>query len=404
MSKIPSHVPAALVHDCTIADRKVYFENVFETKIHPEHASKPPVFWCPNIYPGNTGGWVVRRVEDLKDVYADDDLFTKKGFSGFAAMIGEDWNLVPTELTGETHRKVRRVLNPVFAAAKMFSLDDMVRNRARGLIATFKHRGACDFVAEFAVPFPVSIFLDLFGLSQDQVGQFLAWEHALLHGTDMNARIKATHEVKQCLMEAIAERRENPKDDLISYAINYEIDGEPWTNEMVYGYCFNLFVGGLDTVTANIGLHLYHLATHPDQQAELRAAPEGLTLAIEEMLRAYAAVTTYRTVTRETEFRGVRMLPGDKIAMSTALSSRDPEAWDQPNDIRFDRKPSHLSFGSSSHRCLGMHLARRELLIALQEMLSELPAFSLDPAAPVPFWMGNIIQVQKLPLVWNAAA
>ncbi len=401
MSTLPSHVPPELVHDCTIADRTVYFENVYETKIAHVHATTPPVFWCPNIYPGGTGAWVVRRSEYLKEVYADDDLFTKKGFSGFAQFIGEDWNLVPTELTGEPHAQVRRTLNPVFAPAKMFSLDDMVRNRARSLIAKFKDRGHCDFVSEFAVPFPVTIFLDLFGLDQSQIPQFLSWEHDLLHTTDMNARIKATHEVKKCLLDAIQARRENPKDDLITYALDYEFDGKPWTNEMVYGYCFNLFVGGLDTVTANIGLHLYHLATHAEQQAELRADPAKLTLAIEEMLRAYGAVTTYRTVTREIDFHGVKMLQGDKVAMSTSLAARDPEAWDHPDEIRFDRKPSHLTFGSSSHRCLGMHLARRELLIAMQEMLASLPSFELDKSQPVPFWMGSIIQVRKLPLVWK---
>ncbi len=402
MSSIPAHVPPDLVHDCAVAQRKVFFENVFETRIADEFVGKPPVYWCPTIYPDNSGGWVVTRAADLKAVYADDDLFTKKGFSGFSKMIGEDWNLVPTELTGEPHKQVRKTLNPEFAPAKMFALDDMVRGRARELIASFKNRGACDFVAEFAVPFPVSIFLDLFGLPQDRAGQFLDWTHDLLHATDMNARIKATHEVKQCLLEAIAERREAPTDDLISRALEYQFDGAPWSNERVFGYCFNLFVGGLDTVTANIGLHVYHLATHPEQQAELRADPSKLTLAIEELLRAYAAVTTYRTVTREIQFGGVTMMPGDKVAMSTSITGRDPEAWENPDEIDFDRKPSHLSFGSSAHRCLGMHLARRELLIALEEILASLPPFRLDPAQPVPFWLGNVIQVQKLPLVWEA--
>src|SRR5690606_26362472 len=137
----------------------------------------------------------------------------------------------------------------------------------------------------------------------------------LLHAPDMQVRIKATHEVKAYLLDAIAQRRSAPREDLLSYALTYEYDGEPWSNEMVFGYAWNLFVGGLDTVTANIGLHVWHLATHPEQQAILRADPSKLTLAIEEMLRAYAAVTTYRTVTRETEFRGVKMLPGDRIAM-----------------------------------------------------------------------------------------
>jgi cytochrome P450 len=283
----------------------------------------------------------------------------------------------------------------------MSALDDAVRARARALIDAFANRGACDFVAEFAVPFPVSIFLDLFGLPQAEIPQFLAWEHGLLHTTDMNLRIECTRAVKAYLLDAIEQRRGAPRDDLISQALDYEVDGRKWTTMEIYGYCFNLFVGGLDTVTANIGLHLYHLATHPQQQAELRADPSKLTLAIEEMLRAYAAVTTFRTVTRETEFHGVRMLPGDKVATSTPLAGRDPEAWDRPGEIQLDRRPAHLTFGGSAHRCLGMHLARRELQIALQEMLVRLPLFSLDAAKPVPFWLGNIIQVRALPLVWS---
>ena len=401
MSTTPAHVPPDLVHPCTIADRAVYFENVFETRIPKEHAEKPAVFWCPDIYPDQTGAWVVRRVDDLKEVYSDDDLFTKKGFSGFSRMIGEDWDLVPTELTGAQHAQVRRVLNPVFAPQKMFALDQVVRARARTLIAAFKDRGNCDFVSEFAVPFPVTIFLDLFGLPQSEMPKFLDWEYKLLHGTDMQARIQATREVKAYLLDAIQQRQKTPREDWISYALGYQYDGDPWSLEMVYGYCFNLFVGGLDTVTANIGLHLYHLATHPEQQEVLRADPTQLTLAIEEMLRGYAAVTTFRTVTRETEFRGIKMLPGDKVAMSTALTGHDPDAWENPEEILFDRKPSHLTFGSATHRCLGMHLARRELLLALQEMLASLPSFRLDPSQQVPFWMGSIIQVRSLPLIWE---
>ena len=401
MSTVPAHVPAELVFDCPVADRKVYFENVFETRISPAHHNTPPVYWCPTIYPDGTGGWVVRRVEDLKLIYADDDLFTKKGFSGFAAMIGESWNLVPTELTGSDHQQVRKTLNPVFAPQKMFALDDTVRGMAHDLVGKFKDRGHCDFVSEFAVSFPVSIFLDLFGLPQEETPRFLAWESDLLHNPDMAARIKATHEAKDYLTAAIEERRHAPKDDLLTYALTYQFDGKPWSNDMVFGYAWNLFVGGLDTVTANIGLHVYHLATHPEQQAELRAHPERLTLAIEEMMRAYAAVTTYRTVTRETEFCGVTMMPGDRVAMSTAMTARDPEAWPEPDTVDFGRKPAHLALGSSSHRCLGMHLARRELIIGLETMLRELPEFRLDPAQPVPFWLGNIIQCKSLPLVWD---
>jgi cytochrome P450 len=381
-SKVPAHVPPDLVLDCPIAMRKVVYENVFTTMIPKVHREQPPIYWCPTMYPDNTGSWVVRRHDDLKDIYADDDLFTKKGFSSFSKMIGEDWDVVPTELTGDKHAAFRRVLNPVFAPAKMAALDNQVRERARQYISAFKARGSCDFVEEFAVPYPVSIFLDLFGLPQDETKKFLLWEADLLHTTDMQARMKATRDVEAYLLDAIEQRRKKPTDDLISQALTFEINGQKWSEMEVFGYCFNLYVGGLDTVTANIGLHMYHLATHLDQQAELRADPKKLTTAIEEMLRAYAAVTTFRTCTRETEFRGVKMRPGDKIAMSTALTGLDPEAYEAPGEVRFDRKPSHLTFGSSSHRCLGMHLARRELQIALTEMLAGLPEFRIEPEQP----------------------
>ncbi|HEX4095151.1 MAG TPA: cytochrome P450, partial [Caulobacteraceae bacterium] len=141
--------------------------------------------------------------------------------------------------------------------------------------------------------------------------------------------------------------------------------------------------------------------SHPDQQAELRADRSKLKMAVEELLRAYAGVTTFRTVTQETVFGGVKMMPGDKVAMSTTLSGRDPQAWESPNELRFDRKPRHLSFGGSSHRCLGIHLARQELQVAIDEMLTDLPEFVIDPKQPVPFWLGSIIQVQKLPLIWR---
>src|SRR3546814_648016 len=188
IANIPDHVPAELVMDCPVATRTTLNENVFETKLAPLHETTPPVYWCPNIYPDGSGGWIVRRVDDLKEVYADDDLFTKKGFSSFAKLIGEDWDLVPTELTGETHTKVRKVLNPVFAPQKMFALDGAVRGRARELVGAFKDKGRCDFVKEFAIPFPVSIFLDLFGLPQEEVEQFLTWETALLHSPNMQVR------------------------------------------------------------------------------------------------------------------------------------------------------------------------------------------------------------------------
>src|SRR3546814_14538371 len=120
------------------------------------------------------------RISDWSSYVCSSDL---KGFSSFAKLIGEDWDLVPTELTGETHTKVRKVLNPVFAPQKMFALDGAVRGRARELVGAFKDKGRCDFVKEFAIPFPVSIFLDLLGLPQaEAIGRASCRERGCQYG------------------------------------------------------------------------------------------------------------------------------------------------------------------------------------------------------------------------------
>src|SRR3546814_9493105 len=136
----------------------------------------------------------------------------------------------------------------------MFALDGALRWRAGELVGAFKYKGGCVFVNEFAIPFPVSIFLDLFGLPQEEVEQFLTCETALLHSPNMQERIKATHEVKAYLLDAIAQRRNQPREDWLSYALTYEYDGKPWSNEMVFGYSWNFYVGGLDFVTSKFGL------------------------------------------------------------------------------------------------------------------------------------------------------
>jgi cytochrome P450 len=153
-------------------------------------------------------------------------------------------------------------------------------------------------------------------------------------------------------------------------------------------------------VTANLGLHFHHLATHAEDQEMLRAQPSKVVVAIEELLRAYPAVTTLRICRNPYTLDGVTIMPGDYVAMSTPLAGRDPDLYDQPNQVRLDRKPSHLTLGFGIHRCLGQHLARRELQIAMQEFLAAIPSFSIEPGFRVPFFLGNVIHVEQLRLVW----
>jgi cytochrome P450 len=397
---LPDHVPPELARPFALTPRKVVHQNPY-TDIIPELHRGPAIFYGTDIFPGpGGGGWVIRRAEDLKSVYDNTIDFVKKGNGQYASMVGESWDVIPTELDPPRHTAFRKALNPVFSPKNMNALDSLVTERAQTYIAKFKDRGRVEFVKEFAIPFPVSIFLDLLGLPQGRMDQFLEWEFSLLHTNDLGMRIAAIRAVKALLLDEIKKRRNNPGDDLISNACRMQVDGQPWSDEEVFGHCFNLFLGGLDTVSANVGLHFYHLATHPEHQRELRSDPSKLEVGMSELLRAYSAVTTLRICAKEIKIHGVTIKPGDRVAMPTPLGSNDPEAFEAPTEVRLDRRPAHLTFGYGPHRCLGAHLARRELQISITEMFRAIPEFKLEPGFDVPFFLSNIIHVDELPLVW----
>lgn len=397
----PDHVPPELVLPFPLLDREYVLENPWDELAVKVHEG-PPVFWANNVFPAGGPGWVVRRAEDLRMIYADTDHFIKRGNTNVASMIGENWDVIPTELDPPKHTAFRAALNPVFSPRRMGALDDSVRIRAKAFIDKFKARGECEFVEEMSIPYPISIFLDLLGFPQELMPQFLVWENTLLHSNDYAARVDAVRSVKDYILGEIEARRRNPGDDLISQALEFEVWDRKWSSDEVFGHCFNLYLGGLDTVSSNLGNHVYHLATHPEDQAWMRANPGKLVPAIEELLRAYAAVTTWRLCDKEITVGGIVMKPGDRVAMSTTLAARDPEDYDGPSDVRFDRKPTHLTFGFGSHRCLGAHLARRELQIGLQEMLAAIPPFRLREDTDIRFFAGNVIHLQNLPLVWDS--
>jgi cytochrome P450 len=316
-------------------------------------------------------------------------------------MIGDTWTNLPVEIDPPHHAKYRAFINPLFTPKAMTRLEGKIRQYAIEFIEVFRSRGECEYMTEFAFEFPIKIFLELMGLPLSLTPQFLKWEAGLLHDPDMANMAAATRAVVTYLRGEIEERRRNPKDDVISYALEVEVEGRKLTEDELVGFTFNLFIGGLDTVSTNMGLQFLHLAQNPEQQNYLRANPDKIPEAIDEMMRAYAPVTTFRTCTKETTFKGVKMMPGDKVAMSTTLAARDPEEYESPNEVRFDRKSRTVSFGYGPHLCVGMHLARREMRIAIEEFLRLVPEFSVKPGHVIRRHLG-MIQPVELPLAWAA--
>lgn len=397
---LPAHVPEELVRPFPFVFGMTTDRDPFADLADAVHEG-PEIFYARHAYPGGTPAWIVRRTEDLRTIYFDTDHFSNKDFSPFAKLIGETWSNLPAETDPPMHALYRAFVNPLFTPKAMARLEDGIRAYAVEFVEAFRERGACEFMSEFAFEFPIKVFLDLMGLPHERTKQFLEWEMGLLHNHDMSKIADATRSVVAYLREQIADRRRNPTDDLITYGVQAEIDGRKLTEDELVGFTFNLFIGGLDTVSTHMGLQFLHLARHPEHQAVLRADPALIPDAIEEMMRAYAAVTTFRTCKEPVAIKGVTFMPGDKIAMSTTLAGRDPAEYERANEVILDRKPRHVSFAYGPHLCVGIHLARREMRIAMEEVLRRIPEFRIADGHPILCHLG-MIQPVDLPLVWSA--
>jgi cytochrome P450 len=398
---IPDHVPAELIEENFPLVGGTTYENPFTTLV-PEACKGPDIAYVPNMmHGGRAHAWILRRNEDLEAVYKDVEHFSNKDFANLGALIGESWQLVPAEQDPPQHTLYRQLLNPLFSPGAMAKMEGVVRKAAEDCIAHLRDKTECEFINDFSFPFPVGVVLDLMGLPRERMAEFQTWENQILHSPDIEGITEGVRNVTYYLREVFEERKKNPGDDLLSHAIKAEIDGRKLSDNELIGYGFNFFIGGLDTVTANTSNFVRYLAENQEMQRDLREHPEKIQGAIEEFFRAFAAVTTYRTCSKETQIRGVTIKPGDRVAMITTLAGRDAKAYDNPHEVRLDRSPRHLTFATGPHHCLGVHLARREVRVAMEKVLETIPQFRLKEGVPIDSSPGVIIQPRNLPLVWD---
>ena len=363
----------------------------------------PRALYMPANFMMPTGAWIISRVEDIRQVFQNPEVFSSDGIAGFSRMVGEAWPLIPLELDPPDHGKYRTLLNGIFSPAKMKSLEDGVRSRAAALIEAVKDKGECEFNAAFGRPFPVLIFMQIMGLPEADFETLIGWEHDLLHaGFDMEQRVRGAQGFLVYLRELIAKRRAEPKDDLATFVAQAEVDGRPMTDDEVLGIYYLLVVAGLDTVAASLGLYFRHLAQHPEDQARLRADPSLIPGAAEELLRRYGIVMTSRYITRDADMADVKVKAGERVMIPTMAGSLDPTEFENPLEVDIERPVNrHVSFAYGPHRCLGSHLARRELIIAIEEWLKRVPAFGIKDGQDVPVKSGGLLCVETLPLVWG---
>jgi cytochrome P450 len=362
----------------------------------------PPVVWATDVGLGRSG-WLVTHHDVIAEVFRDTDNFTTERPVGVSALLGMELKLNPVDYDPPAHHGYRVILQPLFTPAAIRRLGASVRESCEALIAKFETKGGCEFIHDFAVPFPSYIFLDLMGMPRSMLPSFLEWENGVVMSGDIHDRRKAARAIYDYLETFLEEQRSRPSSEIVSTILAAEYEGRPLNHPELMGMLYVLYLAGLDTVASTLGWVMRHLATHPDLQARLRAHPRSIPAAVDEFLRAFPVAHTYRMVTRDLDFHGAPLRKDDEIHLPTPLAGRDSRIYADPHRIDIDRNARHLGFGTGPHICLGAHLARREIGIVVEEFLKRFENIRIAEGERYRYHTYINFAVDYLPLRWDPA-
>jgi cytochrome P450 len=304
------------------------------------------------------------------------------------------------------HRRYRSLVSAAFSQRALARRqDDLVEQVANELIDGFVQRGRADLAREFTFPYPTQIIAGLLGLPRADYPQFQRWSISLLSFIINRDRgIAASSALREYFAAILAARRQDPRDDLISSLAQAEIDGERLSDEEIFSFLRLLLPAGVETTYRSTGNLLFGLLSNPELLEAVRADRSLIPQAVEEAVRWEPPLLTItRVATRDTELAGVPIPAGSTVMPMLGAANRDENRYANPDRFDIFRSPEvHASWGHGVHVCLGMHLARLEMRVALNRLLDRLPNLRLDPAGDDPHIRGQVFRSPtSLPVVFD---
>ncbi len=292
------------------------------------------------------------------------------------------------------HTRLRKLLNKGFSPAAVEGLRPQMEGIVNRMLEPLQRGSEVDLMREFANPMPVRVISEMMGVPEALHGTFVNWSRAIaVFRGNPNRTVEEARAAQDALIgmteffrEAVAERRRNKGNDLISLLIDIEEEGEALTEEELYAQCIALLFAGHETTRNLIGNGMYTLLRHPEETAELRDNPEMIRSAVEELLRFESPVQfTARVLKEEMEVCGRRIPKGWSVLCMFGAANRDPKQFKEPNQLNLKRlNNQHLAFGAGAHFCIGNQLARLEGQIAILNLLQRFPQMKV--AGPRPEW------------------
>lgn len=360
---------------------------------------------CPVAHTERYGGvWLPTRHEDVASIAYDTERFTSRSIivTEFRPPdIAPQGVAPPISSDPPFHHGARRLLLPAFAPQAIDKYEQSTRDYCLELIEAMQGRDVVDAAVEYAQHIPVRVIAHMLGFPLEDADRFRTFVNHVIEGVSlpMDQRIVGMMELFEYLKLQIEDHLATPRDDLTSFLLNAEMDGQPIDMGHVGGTIALLLIAGIDTTWSAIGASLWHLAGHTEDRRRIVEDPSLLPQAMEELLRAYAPVTMARLVKEDMDWKGCPMKADEWVLLSFPSANRDPEMFENADQVVIDREVNrHSAFGLGIHRCAGSHLARMELRVALEVWLEAFPEFSLADPAAVRWSAGQVRGPRALPI------
>jgi cytochrome P450 len=390
---IPDNVPPELVRDFD-----VYAPEGGETDLHGAwrrlRDSSPEIVWCP--YYG--GHWLGTRYEIIDFVQRNADPFSHRDVTMPSGLKPQP--VIPVESDPPHHIGYRMILNPFFTPRRIGALEGKVRALTIELIEGFKPNGTCEFIGEFALKLPTSMFLMLADLPEELGPELLEYVEMATRGGPEMAEI-AHHGTLEIVAPFLEARAKNPGEDVLSGIVNGKVRGVPLNQSEVIGMTMTTLFGGLDTVASTLGFIANFLATHPGHRQQLIDDPALIPAAVNELMRRLSPANLGHTLARDFEYKGIHFKEGDRFWTVPLLAGIDDTRFTNAWEVDFHRKEGeHLTFGAGPHRCVGQLLALQEIRVFIEEWLPRIPDFRVSAERPIRYKPGVINCVSELVLEW----
>lgn len=354
------------------------------------------------------GYWMLTRFEDMEWAARTPEVFSNAVMSIPAHRVFEE-KAIPIQLDGEEHRKWRQALSDLFNPGVVNHFDPQFRQAVADTMEPVAEKGSCEFIGDVAARLPVEVFLISFGIGREYLPQILQYKEflrqALPKARNDEEIFAASRPLLDFFGEAIDRRRAEGVEgrrDVFSQLLKSSFNGRPPTVEEMSNAAFTNMLAAFDTTTAALSVVFVYLAQHPGVQRLVREYPQKIPAVVEELIRHDPISATARVVVQDVERHGVTMRKGDLVLIPWGMSGMDTSVFDNPHEVDFERTSTRqLVFGIGPHRCIGMHVARRVIKLAVEEWHARVPSYQVAEGTEPGRHYTTVRGYHSLNLTWD---